>query len=180
MTGLVMGCHVADFDPNGHGCPCLAGYVCEAGVCVAQGQRLGTNIELEAEAAELIPPMAIEQDGTASGGKAISTSEAEKGSAKFAFTVATSGQFVVWARTLAFNDGANSFYVSMDADPETVYELPVSTTFVYSRVNTQSVGTPKTFTLSAGPHTLTVRGREVGAILDKIIITADSSFVPAN
>jgi hypothetical protein len=37
---------------------------------------------------------------------------------------------------------------------------------------------PRTFTLSAGSHSLTFRGREVPTKLDRVIVTNSGSFVP--
>jgi hypothetical protein len=131
--------------------------------------------------------MATASDSGAFGGKYISTSTADSGKAAWTFNVATAGVYVVWARVKSPDATRDSFYVKMDSGVEDVYDTAEGTwgpNWQWTRVNGRN-GTgipltlnPRTFSLSAGSHTLTFRGREVGTKIDRVIVTNNLSFVP--
>ena len=97
-----------------------------------------------------------------------------------------SGAYLIWCRVLGPDGSHDSFFVSMDGGAEDVYDMAERTwspQFQWTRVNGRNGGdpltlNPRTFALTAGVHTLTFRAREAGAVLDRLIVTADTSFVP--
>jgi hypothetical protein len=99
------------------------------------------------------------------------------GQVTYTFTVAA-GTYVVWGRVIAPSTGSNSFWVSMDGGPFALWNLPVSSSWVWDRVSSAGVADPVVFSLAAGTHTLVVEQREDGARLDRLLITSDLGFVP--
>ena len=75
------------------------------------------------------------------------------------------------------DDGSNSFFVNIDAEPTTanIWSVPVTSGFE-SRTATWSPDTePKVWTLNAGSHQLIIRGREADAILGQITLNIPPS-----
>ena len=144
-------------------------------------------LRIEAEAGALTAPMAAASVGTAFGGQYIVTSTTDAGTAAWTFSVPSAGTYYVWSRVLSATEKQDSFYVKMDSGAEDVYDTAQGTwspNWQWTRLNGRG-GTgmpltinPRTFSLSAGSHTLTFRGRETSTLLDRIIVTTDASFVP--
>jgi hypothetical protein len=107
-------------------------------------------------------------DDPASGGRAI-----------YVFNVTNAGYYIVSASVSAPDDGANSFFLNIDAEPSPamIWDIPVYAGFtnqsVYWRGDMPLVlGTPKPrhWLLDTGLHQLIVRGREMGTTLGRITI----------
>jgi len=102
------------------------------------------------------------------------------GRAAYTFTIATAGNYTVATRVNAPDEGANSFFVNIDAepvDPTMVWDVPVTSGFAERTVAWRGNGTttssefsPKIFTLSAGIHQLIIRGREGNCQLESITV----------
>jgi len=102
------------------------------------------------------------------------------GRAAYAFTISTPGDYLVSAQVNAPNDGANSLFVNIDAepaDPTMIWDIPITSGLIERTVAWRGTGTfdsaqfaPKVFNLSAGTHTLIVRGREANCQLGSITI----------
>lgn len=102
------------------------------------------------------------------------------GKATYTFNLTNAGEYLVRGSVSADAESANSFYVGLDQEPaETmlwhVKPLTTGTSFEVRDVSWQGSGTwdasefvPKVFALTAGRHTLVIRGREGGAKLDKV------------
>jgi hypothetical protein len=118
-------------------------------------------------------------DSVASGGRYIQAATAEQGTATYSFTVATEGQYKIIGRIYAADAGADSYYFSIDGAPEDTWDIcpaQAASDFGVWRddaIAKRGTGTylapqfdPYIVQLSAGTHTLVLRGREVGAKLD--------------
>jgi Big-like domain-containing protein/parallel beta helix pectate lyase-like protein len=102
------------------------------------------------------------------------------GRAAYTFTISTAGEYLVSAQVNAPNDSANSLFVNIDAepaDPTMIWDIPVTSGLTERTVSWRGSGTfdsaqfaPKVFNLSAGTHTLIVRGREANCQLGNITI----------
>ena len=123
---------------------------------------------------------------TASGGQYVHVPNANQvvtdptqpgGQVTYTFTVAA-GTYVIWGRVIAANTGDNSSWVSMDGGPFALWNMPISSSWVWDQVNNASVADPVLFSLAAGTHTLVVKQREDGARLDRLLVTSDLAFVP--
>ena len=139
-------------------------------------------LAIEGESATLVSPMAIASDANASGGKYISSTANESGTATFTIDVPVAGDYVVWCKVLWPDSGTDSIYVSVDGGAEDIYTTVTgtwSTTWQWAAVNGFNAGTyPRIFTLSAGRHSLVFRGREADAGIDQLVVTNDRSYVP--
>lgn len=102
------------------------------------------------------------------------------GKVEFTFDVTTSGQYVVWGYAQALSGTEDSFYVSMDDGAEATWDVAISTGWVWDKVNSRDVADPLIFNLSTGTHKITIRDREDGTKLDKIIITNNLSGTAPN
>ena len=102
------------------------------------------------------------------------------GGAYYTFTITNSGNYVIQALVSAPNTGANSFYVSMDAepqDPTMIWDIPLTSGFEQRIVSWRGTGTessnqyvPKYFNLNPGVHQLIIRGREANVQLQSFTI----------
>ena len=103
------------------------------------------------------------------------------GQATYDFQITAAGNYTISALVNAQNNGANSFYVNVDAqptDPTMIWDIPVVSGFTNAVVSWRGTGTdgnnqfsPKVFSLSAGVHRLIIRGREANVQLGKITIS---------
>lgn len=112
--------------------------------------------------------------------QSVQTSVTNGGSAVYAVVITNSGSYTVSANVNAPGDGANSFYVNIDAlpsDPTMIWDIPVASGFTNQPVSWRGNGTdttaqyaPEVFNLTAGVHQLIIVGREAGAQLGQITI----------
>ena len=103
------------------------------------------------------------------------------GQATYDFQITNAGNYTISAIVNAPTNGANSFYVNVDAqptDPTMIWDLPVASSNTNAVVSWRGTGSdgdnefsPKVFYLSAGVHKLIIRGREANAQLGKITIS---------
>jgi subtilisin family serine protease len=94
---------------------------------------------------------------------------------------AGSGTYYVWVRAMAQDGAGNSLHVGVDGtespDGQGVNLAPTDGAWHWT--NTTLKGSPATIQISGpGLHTISVWMREDGLRLDRLIVTADPSFVP--
>jgi Bacterial Ig domain len=114
----------------------------------------------------------------------VSSGVTDGGEAAYSFGITNAGNYLVSAMVLAPNEGQNSFYVNIDAeptDPLMIWDLPTGPTLTDCTVTWRGNGgpsaataqySPKVFSLSAGTHKLIIRGRESYTTLGTITIAA--------
>jgi hypothetical protein len=147
----------------------------------------GANIGMEAEDGLVSSPMAVAVDAV-TGVSYISSATPDAGRASYNLNISTPGNYLIWARIWAAKSTADSVYVSMDQGTEDIFDMAQNTwtnAWQWNRVNGRAGGAPLTlnprvFYLTAGQHTLHVRGREPGARIDRLILTTNASFVPGS
>jgi hypothetical protein len=89
----------------------------------------------------------------------------------YTFNISVPGTYTLWLRTLALNaDASNSFFGAIDGGSYRIYDVPPSSTWVWRKVETRY--------LAPGTHRLTLKHREQGTRLDKILLTLDPNYVP--
>jgi len=108
------------------------------------------------------------------------TTPTNGGSAYYQFTITNAGNYVIQVLVSAPNDGANSLYVNIDAepqDPTMIWDIPLTSGFEERVVSWRGNGTdtsnqfvPKIFSLSQGTHQLVIRGREANVQLQNFAI----------
>jgi hypothetical protein len=139
----------------------------------------------EAESGQLVAPMTSASDSNASAGQYVASQTAEQGTDSISFSAPSLADYVIWARVLAPDGNTDSVYVSMDGGPEDVYDMAGSLwspNWQWTVVNGRDNGSPlqlhpRIFTLSAGNHVVTIRGREPGAAIDRIFVTNNLNAV---
>ncbi len=123
----------------------------------------------------------------------LTTTVTNGGRAAYAFTLPVRGNYIVLALVSAPDESANSFFANIDAepvDPDMIWDVPVTSGFETRAISWRGTGdsaisqfSPKFFNLSAGAHTLIIRGREAGAELAQVQVCraiAKAPLPPAN
>jgi len=141
-------------------------------------------IPLAAGSATLSAPMSLSTDPADPTQQFISTSTGNAGSASFDFYVPEAGDYIVWCRVFAPTTLRDSFFVAVDGGPQDIYDMAAgnwTNVWQWTRVNGQTAGAyPRIFTLAAGSHSIVFFGRESASMLNRMIITEDPTFVPAD
>jgi hypothetical protein len=92
--------------------------------------------------------------------------------------VAVAGMYEVWGRVQAEHTGGDSFWVSMDAGPEALWDLPIKGWSWAPVVDRDNPERAQLYHLSTGAHALLVRNRESGAKLDIVELRRFAPDVP--
>lgn len=102
------------------------------------------------------------------------------GQALYSFSITSPANYAIQAVVNAPNDGANSFYINIDAppqDPTMIWDIPVTAGFEARTVSWRGNGTdssdqfiPKTFYLSVGTHQIVLVGREGNTQLQQLTL----------
>jgi len=146
-------------------------------------------ITIQAEDAGIQAPMEIRPDLTALGEKYAVSTNNNAGILEFFPHVPFVDEYVIWARILSPDDGHDSFYVSLNSEPEDVYDTVrvYTNDWRWTTVNGRGGSDkpiedshkidPRLFILS-GSDKVTFRGREEGTPIDAILITNDRGVIP--
>jgi len=105
----------------------------------------------------------LTDDATASGGKYVKANSS--GSVNYQFNIPVAGTYRLagWIKTL--NRSSDSFSFSMDG------KSSVTGTLAYPKLSwTYDVDDGHAFPLTIGTHTLSLKYREIGAKIDKIVL----------
>jgi hypothetical protein len=134
---------------------------------------------LSATAGRISPPFTITNSFV---NQSVQTTEPTNGGlATYTFNITTPGNYVVQALVNAPNEGANSVFLNIDADPQSPTMIsdiyPLTSGFAIRTLSWRGNGTdvsnqyiPKVFNLTHGTHQLVIRGREVNTQLKNISI----------
>jgi hypothetical protein len=150
--------------------------------------RKVVKIWAEAEDLPLTAPMVHVSDAGASGGRAIGTPAGTArngdpragGSAVYAFNIPEPGYYLIWGRVLTAPPDSDSFFVRVDDGPEIFWSLHgAKTEWKWLHVDSlQGSVFPMIYQFAAGRHQIAIHHREVGARLDRLLITNDLYFIP--
>jgi len=103
----------------------------------------------------------------------LTVDPAQGGRAVYTFNVTSPGDYVVSSVMNCPDEGSNSFFINIDAEPTTamIWNIPVTAGFE-ERTATWSPDTAsKVWSLNAGVHQLIIRGREANAVLGRITVS---------
>ncbi len=102
------------------------------------------------------------------------------GRAAYSFSITYPGDYIIQALVNAPNSAANSFYLNIDAEPETptmIWDIPTTLSQEQRVVSWRGTGSdannqfvPKVFPLTQGVHQLILRGREANVQLRSFVI----------
>jgi hypothetical protein len=108
------------------------------------------------------------------------------GRAAYRFSISETKDYIVKAFVNASSEGSNSFFINIDSEPinpSMIWDIEVTDGFQKRTVSWRGNGTynanqfvPKTFRLSAGEHTLIIRGREADTLIDQISLVSTDSL----
>ncbi len=145
------------------------------------------HLGLEAEAGVIVAPMTVATDAQVPTRKYLSSTTANAGTATYTVDIPKTDTYIVWCKVLGSSYASDSFFISVDGK-EDVYDATEginSPKWQWTQVNGRNGGAPltlnpRTFSLTQGKHTIVVRGRETAAGIDRIVITTDTKYVPAD
>lgn len=144
------------------------------------------HLGLEAEAGVLTAPMTIGSDAQVATRKYLSSATANSGTATYSVDIPKTDTYIIWCKVLGSSYASDSFFVSVDGK-EDIYDATEgmnSPKWQWTKVNGRNGGgvplalNPRTFNLTQGKHTIVIRGREVSAGIDRIVITSDADYTP--
>ena len=138
-----------------------------------------TYMRFEAEAGPLSAPAetANASDAFSGGymqlaqGTANGTAGNPSGSWDYGFSTTSAATWHVWVRSYGVNGNANEWFESVDGAAMASVSPTQNGVWEWAAA--------RSYTLSAGQHTLTLGGAEARARVDRILITDDPSFVPS-
>jgi hypothetical protein len=138
-----------------------------------------TYLSFEAEAGVLVDPVRATAGPDAfagswidtPGGLSNGTENDPLGSATFGVNLPNAGTWHVWIRIYGQNSSSDSWYVSLDDGPRLLVVPPERRTWVWTE--------GPSYVAQAGLHDLELGGREAETRADRVLMTDDPDFVPA-
>ena len=135
--------------------------------------------DYEAEDGFIMVPMTVGSHPGASGGEYVYSTVKYGGWVTMTFTLDQPGYWIVEARVWGLDVDSDSFYARMDGGEDALWDIPVSQWWVCDFVKDRFAGpAPLIYTLDAGTHHFTVRGREAGARLDAFRLVRSTPPTP--
>ncbi|MBN2413560.1 Ig-like domain-containing protein [candidate division KSB1 bacterium] len=148
-------------------------------------RNFNNNIWVEAESGDLLLPMAKQDDLGASGNRYIVVVPATdelgngnngQGSANYKIYIPVEGNYRLWLRVLAPTGNNNSCYISVNGSPEYQWSFEFHpTAWKWKSPESQT----HSFSLPSGFIDFTIRNRESGTKIDKILLTRNASYTPS-
>jgi len=144
----------------------------------------------EAESGQIMPPMTVDEDENASGGKYVwMPGEAGQrggsimGSVTWQLDIARAEDYYVWGRVLAPTPEDDSFYVQASTESGDLIGLSEWHTgthqqWEWTRMTLNRTQEPTPLTLPEGEVSLQLRVREDGTKIDRLFITPDADREP--
>lgn len=107
------------------------------------------------------------------------------GRAVYNFTVPRAGHYILSASVNCPDGGSNSFFVNVDAEPTVshIWNVPVTVgvenrSLHWMASNSPPLPQPKVWTLSAGNHSLILRGREANSKVLRFVFSRSPMAIP--
>jgi len=146
-------------------------------------------IPIDLSKGEYKAPMALRND---SAGTQYISSDAENGGyAQYKFSVAKTGTYYIWCRVLAASPNSDSFFVGIDGSKPEIFDFTQdlwSAQWQWRPITLRNAEIPDTpeslrliprkLDLDAGEHAVTFQGREVGAKINRLVVTDQAAFKP--
>lgn len=140
----------------------------------------GGSVIIEAEDAVLDKVAVLAEDADASAGMAVrfapsapamtSPDEVKNPTLRFDFVVQEAGSYNIWVRTKATTDGNDSAYVALNSEAYSAKYYSKNPEYIWLNYG------PATF--KQGAAHISFKYREMGFLVDKLIVTADNEFLP--
>lgn len=154
------------------------------------------KIWMEAEDGDVIEPIVIMDDSSASGSGYIVAPEGsgilsdpssrQAGYVEYTFDISSSGDYLIWGRVIANDNASDSFFVKMDDGQAVTWHTKMgeTDTWTWDVVSSRNyndvrdASSPLVYHLKAGTHTLKIQQREDGTQMDRLLITNDKKYIP--
>jgi hypothetical protein len=136
-------------------------------------------VDWSAESGSPVKPMLILSDSGAEGGKYISSTVANSGSAVFNVQLPEGMTYAFWARSKV-GVGGGGFGVSVDGGPETLVTIPADSAGAWRWTPLQSSTGPLTFLAESGAHQIKFRVTTPNTMLDELAVSNDPEWAPLN
>ncbi len=133
---------------------------------------------VEAETGVLTPPMYVTVgDTSASGAKFIRSSSSNVGTSSYLVAIPAAGSYRLWGRLQLMASVPPKFYVSIDGQPEDLLTGQAAQPWHWRETTLQN-GAPRSYALTAGIHTITIRSGTGNSYLDQLFLTNDPATNP--
>ncbi len=145
----------------------------------------GSNglIGIEAESGLLTAPMQVDSAVDVAAKKYLTTpitANPNSGQVELDVEILQTGNYNIWGRVKGPDATRNSFYMVIDQNPAFVWQVPADNLWHWDVVGENGGADPKPIYLTAGRHVLTIRTRESGVSIDRLIFSLNSQFTPEN
>jgi len=101
----------------------------------------------------------------------------DQATAELQIQIEKAGTYWIWGRARGSDLNHNSFFISIDNQPEIIWQISSNNVWQWTAIGT---GGAQAFSLSAGRHNIKIRGREADVGVDRFIFTTNAQFQPAN
>lgn len=155
-----------------------------------QGGHSGSldGLYLEAELGELSGGFTVGADASASSGRyllapdaAVADGAESPATARYRFTVADDGVYLIWGRIYSPSIYTNRFHVRVDDGARYLWRITVGDVWYWDDFHDDlEYDRPLRFELTAGTHELLIGNVAAGARLDRLYITASGDEPPGN
>lgn len=168
----------------------------DANDSVIKGENPPGIIYLEAEKGTLKAPMVGVSEAAANGGLyvhtplgsgnqnnvATATTQVNLGTIIYSFDVTVDGTYQVNGRIGSPGAATNGFYVRVDGGAFQTWQFPqTNADLIWDKADpVVGAGTPITFALTPGAHTMEIRQRREQARIDALVLSSDPGFDPMN
>ena len=102
------------------------------------------------------------------------------GYAEYNFEIQKTGNYVIWGRVIANDDASDSFFVSVDGADDVTWHTKQGGQEIWTWDAVHESSEPLVYNFDVGVHTLTIKQREAGTKVDRILVTDDIAYVPEN
>ncbi|MCX8038802.1 MAG: fibronectin type III domain-containing protein [Candidatus Sumerlaeia bacterium] len=135
------------------------------------------QIELKPESAKVQNMSVVARP--AAGGRVLQPAPSNPSSAEWEFEVPSDGEYAIWGRAMHEPNRRAVFNLALDGKPVGTWQVRGQwQQWVWSAVGNRTAGSPQTFQLSAGKHTLRLQPQKANAPVAAIVITNDPTWWP--
>ncbi len=136
-------------------------------------------VKFEAESAErYTAPFVVRPDAKATGNAFLiaPNGAGENGEAVYKFELNNSGDYYIWARTIAPNGMDDSFFFEINWGSRWVWDVPHSSEWKWNPVSSGS----RAIKMNKGWNEIKLIEREDGTMIDAFVVTNDPNYVPTD
>ena len=143
---------------------------------VGEGEEVASvknEVMMEAETGEIFSPMRAALDLEASEGGCILAPDGSGmgGHAEYTFDIESPGEYAIWGRVFSRDYSSDSFFVSVDGLDDVTWHTGSGGYGKWVWDVVKDVSNPLILHFEIGQHSLSIKQRDSGTKIDKILIT---------